>query len=252
MSSDIRIEGLRKSFPVAARQERVLLFDALQMHIEAGELAALVGPSGCGKSTLLSLVAGLEQPDQGRIDFTSRHADNRLAVVFQQPRLIDWLTVEENLQLVFERHGSLPDGDPDVLIQQLLHRVGLAQHIGSYPQFLSGGQKQRVAIARAFVLDPDVLLLDEPFSALDELTARRLRLLLQELWLDDSRQRPTGILVTHNAAEAAFLADRIYVLGGAPACFTRIIEVPQPRPRDPEDPELFEIHKRVIEALALH
>lgn len=252
MSSNIQIEGLRKSFPVTTEQGRNLLFDALQMHIQAGELVALVGPSGCGKSTLLNLIAGLDQPDQGRIDFTNHQDDNRLAVVFQQPRLIDWLTVYDNLKLVFERNGSLPKGDPDTIIRQLLQRVGLSQHAATYPQFLSGGQRQRVAIARAFALDPDVLLLDEPFSALDELTARRLRLLLQELWLDDTRQRPTGILVTHNTAEAAFLADRIYVLGGSPARFTRIIEVDQPRPRNPEDPGLFEIHKQIIEALALH
>jgi len=130
-------------------------------------------------------------------------------------------------------------------------RVGLQDHAKSYPQFLSGGQKQRVAIARAFALRPDVLLLDEPFSALDELTARRLRELLQAMWLDDSaRPRPTGILVTHNMMEAAFLADRIYVMSGQPAHFSAVIDVEAPRPRDPDDPALFAVHRKVMQALA--
>lgn len=120
----------------------------------------------------------------------------------------------------------------------------------SYPQFLSGGQKQRVAIARAFALRPDVLLLDEPFSALDELTARRLRQLLQDLWLDDEQPRPTGILVTHNMMEAAFLADRIYVMSGHPAHFSAVIDVEVPRPRNPDDPALLAVHRAVMAALA--
>ncbi|WP_315123098.1 ATP-binding cassette domain-containing protein [Comamonas antarctica] len=135
---------------------------------------------------------------------------------------------------------------------ELLARVQLQEHAATYPQFLSGGQKQRVAIARAFAIRPDVLLLDEPFSALDELTARRLRLLMQELWMDNAGPRPTGILVTHNMMEAAFLADRIDVMGrpgAGVAHFSAVIDVDIPRARDPEDPALFEVHRQIMKAL---
>ncbi len=250
MSSDIVIESLRKSYAGKGRgSARTTIFESLDMRIAAGELVALVGPSGCGKSTLLNLVAGLDDADRGRISFVGNDADTNLSVVFQQPRLIDWLTVEENIAMVFERHGRLPVQPQAQIIQDLLRKVGLTTHAKTYPQFLSGGQKQRVAIARAFAIDPDILLLDEPFSALDELTARRLRMLLQELWISNPERRPTGILVTHNMLEAAFLADRIYVMGGHPAHFTTVIDVEVPRPRLPESPEVFDIHRRIMAAL---
>jgi ABC-type nitrate/sulfonate/bicarbonate transport system ATPase subunit len=125
--------------------------------------------------------------------------------------------------------------------------VGLGGYEDAYPLSLSGGQRQRVALARAFAVLPDFLLLDEPFSALDELTARQLRLLLQDLWIEDA---PTGLLVTHNMMEAAFLADRVVVLRDRPAQIAKVFEVKLPRPRAPEDPELFALHKQIIEALS--
>jgi len=249
MSSDIVLRDLKKAYPVRNGDTEKTVFDGLGMTVRAGELVALVGPSGCGKSTLLSLVAGLDTPTRGDIAFEQDRDDIDLSVVFQQPRLVDWLTVEENVQLVFERDRR-PPGDAGAIADQLLAKVELQEHARSYPQFLSGGQKQRVAIARAFAIRPDVLLLDEPFSALDELTARRLRLLLQALWMDEAQPRPTGILVTHNMMEAAFLADRIYVMGGQPAHFTAVIDVELPRPRDPDDPALFAVHRAVMQALA--
>ena len=249
MSSDIILRDLKKAYPAHAGAEPKTVFDGLGMTVRAGELVALVGPSGCGKSTLLSLVAGLDLPTRGEIAFEQPRDEIDLSVVFQQPRLVDWLTVEENVSLVFERDRRLP-ADAREVAGQLIAKVQLQDHARSYPQFLSGGQKQRVAIARAFAIRPDVLLLDEPFSALDELTARRLRLLLQDLWLDEAQPRPTGILVTHNMMEAAFLADRIFVMGGHPARFTAVIEVDPPRPRDPDDPALFEVHRSVMKALS--
>ena len=249
MSSDIILRDLKKSYPGRPGHSDKTVFDGLGMTVQAGELVALVGASGCGKSTLLNLVAGLDLPTRGDIAFEKRRDDIDLSVVFQQPRLVDWLTVEENVSLVFDRDRR-PAGDAKMVAGQLLSKVQLQEHAASYPQFLSGGQKQRVAIARAFAIRPDVLLLDEPFSALDELTARRLRLLMQDLWLDDAQSRPTGILVTHNMMEAAFLADRIYVMGGQPAHFTKVIEVDLPRPRDPDDQALFAVHRQVMQALS--
>lgn len=249
MSSDIVISDLRKTYGGIAGKALATIFDGLSMHVKAGEIVALVGPSGCGKSTLLNLVANLEQPSYGTVGFDRPPSAIALSVVFQQPRLLDWLTVEENISIVFERNGAGP-ADGAQKTAELLARVGLTEHARSYPQILSGGQKQRVAIARAFAIRPDVLLLDEPFSALDELTARRLRLLLQELWTEEDGHRPTGILVTHNMLEAALLADRIYVMNGKPARFAAVIDVNALRPRDPDAPALFDVHRAVMRALA--
>ncbi len=246
MSSDIVIERLGKSF--ASRGKRsAIVFDALDMRIGAGQLVALVGRSGCGKSTLLNLIAGIDVPDSGSISFRGQTNDSNLAMVFQQPRLVDWLTVEENVALVFEREGRRPPGEPREVARSLLRKVGLIEHAESYPQFLSGGRRQRAAIARAFAAAPDILLLVEPFSALDELTARRVRLLLQSLWA--TSRRPTGVLVTHNMLEAALLADRIFVLSGHPSRIASVMDVDIPHPRDPEDPALFAIHRRVLHVL---
>jgi NitT/TauT family transport system ATP-binding protein len=249
MGSEIVLRDLKKSFGTPTGERGRTIFDGLGMTVRSGELVALVGPSGCGKSTLLNLVAGLDIPSRGEVRFERDRDAIDLSVVFQQPRLVDWLTVQENIELVFDRDRP-PQGQPHAVARDLLARVELQEHARSYPQFLSGGQKQRVAIARAFALRPDVLLLDEPFSALDELTARRLRQLLQDLWLDGAQPRPTGILVTHNMMEAAFLADRIYVMSGHPAHFSAVIDVDVPRPRDPDDPALFAVHRAVMAALA--
>jgi ABC-type nitrate/sulfonate/bicarbonate transport system ATPase subunit len=258
MSSAIDISDLSKRYNSSgsgtgrAGQAPATIFDGLSMHVQAGELVALVGPSGCGKSTLLNLVAGLEAPTRGEIRFdrAAVEVDVVLSMVFQQPRLIDWLSVAKNIAIVFEREGVQPAVGKEKALA-LLQKVGLRDHAASYPQILSGGQKQRVAIARAFAIRPDILLLDEPFSALDELTARRLRLLLQDLWQEEEQHRPTGILVTHNMLEAALLADRIYVMDGKPSKFAAIIDVDLPRPRDPDDPALFDVHRRIMRALGV-
>jgi NitT/TauT family transport system ATP-binding protein len=248
MSSNIHVQGVTKRYPpLGAAGERTVI-SQLDLTIKAGELLALVGPSGCGKSTLLNLIAGLDQPTQGGVRFDRPFAGINLGVVFQQPRLLDWLSVAENVGIVLRGRGNAAV-DVAHSVRQLLQRVELPEHAQVYPQFLSGGQRQRVSIARAFAVQPDVLLLDEPFSALDELTARRLRILLQAMWIDGEGPRPTGVLVTHNMLEAAFLADRIAVMGGSPAEIVRIIDVDVPRPRDPDDPALFEVHRQVMRAL---
>jgi NitT/TauT family transport system ATP-binding protein len=165
-------------------------------------------------------------------------------VVFQQPRLLDWLSVQQNVTLALDAAGLDP-ADLD-RAGTALESVGLTEYADSYPTVLSGGQRQRVAVARAFAVQPDLVLLDEPFSALDELTARKLRLLLQQLWM----QRPrTGLLVTHNPLEAALLADRVIVLAGRPAHIAAEYRVGRERPRSPEDPHLFDLHSRIVSAL---
>lgn len=248
MSSDIRIASVDKRYPARGGDAAREVLKSFNFQIRSGELVALVGPSGCGKSTLLNLIAGLDTPTRGAITFDQPFDSINLSVVFQQPRLLDWLSVQENIGIVLSRHDTDAQSKR-AAVQALLDQVELPEHATAYPQFLSGGQRQRVSIARAFAVNPDVLLLDEPFSALDELTARRLRMVLQALWMDEKRQRPTGVLVTHNMLEAAFLADRIIVMGGSPAGIRAVIDVDVARPRHPDDSRLFDIHRQVMEAL---
>lgn len=225
------------------------MLEHINLQVNAGELVALVGPSGCGKSTLLNMVAGLEPCTEGSISFDRARSDMRLSVVFQQPRLVEWLTATENIALVLE--ATVADAKERLHIaMDLLEKVQLSAHANTWPQFLSGGQRQRVAIARAFAMHPDVLLLDEPFSALDEFTARHLRDLVQRLWSEGGdKRKPTGLLVTHNLMEAAFLADRIVVLGGAPARVLQMVDVDLARPRELDSSEIFEVQRRIAKEL---
>jgi ABC-type nitrate/sulfonate/bicarbonate transport system ATPase subunit len=241
MSGTIQFKDVGKTYvrPQGGNTETVL--SDFNLEISRGELVALVGPSGIGKTTLLHLAAGLEEADQGKVVFTNGQAA-RLGMVFQQPRLLDWMPVQTNVDLVADAAGLDRKFGRDAL-----HAVGLADYRDAYPLSLSGGQRQRVALARAFAVAPDFLLLDEPFSALDELTARTLRLLLQDLWIKES---PTGVLVTHNMLEAAFLADRVIVLRDRPARIAKTFVIDVPRPRLPEDPRLFTLHKQIIDSLS--
>lgn len=241
MTPTLRFQHVDKTF-VRPSGEREAVLDDFSLDIVPGELVAIVGSSGIGKSTLLHLAAGLEQPDSGSVQFST--GKPRLGMVFQQPRLFDWLTAADNIAVAVNAAGGDIGKARDVLAS-----VGLGRYANSYPLSLSGGQRQRVALARAFAIDPDVVLLDEPFSALDELTARKLRLLLQELWLE---QAPSGILVTHNTLEAAFLADRIVVLGGKPAHIERIIDVTESRPRNAENSFYFDLHRDILATLEHH
>ncbi|MFC4563627.1 ABC transporter ATP-binding protein [Nocardiopsis mangrovi] len=241
------LDTVAKTFPGtrSAPEQRVL--EDFSLTVAHGELVAVVGASGTGKTTLLHLVAGLESPDRGSVRAGPPAGDGadsgagpgaRLGVVFQQPRLLDWLPVRTNVELALKAAGS-----PPAHALPALDAVGLADYADQYPSMLSGGQRQRAAVARAFAVDPDIVLLDEPFSALDELTGRRLRLLLQDLW---SRASRAGLLVTHSPTEAVFLADRVIVLAGRPARIAAEHRVDLPRPRSPEDPALFDLHRRVV------
>jgi ABC-type nitrate/sulfonate/bicarbonate transport system ATPase subunit len=241
MSGAIQFKHVDKTYIRAQGSKIERILRDFSLEIADGELVALVGPSGIGKTTLLHLAAGLEAPDQGAVAFAD-DGSSRLGMVFQQPRLLDWMTVQANVDLVADAAGNDRERGRNVL-----RAVGLADYADAYPLSLSGGQRQRVALARAFAISPQFLLLDEPFSALDELTARALRLLLQDLWIEQS---PTGVLVTHNMLEAAFLADRVIVLHDRPAQVAKTFIIDVPRPRSPEDPRLFAFHNRIIASLS--
>ncbi|TWH10352.1 NitT/TauT family transport system ATP-binding protein [Rhodococcus rhodochrous J45] len=242
MSAEIELKGISKSFVSKKTGSAQTIFDDFSLDVVPGELVSLVGASGAGKTTLLHLVAGLENADAGTVRVSTTDAPVRIGMVFQQPRLLDWISVTKNVEIAAKAAGqSLSE------IPELLEAVGLSEYADAFPSVLSGGQRQRVAVARAFAVNPDVVLFDEPFSALDELTGRKLRLLLQTLLTERS---VTGLLVTHNALEAAFLSDRVVVLAGRPARVVQDIRVDLPRPRSTEDSTLFDLHRDIIAHIA--
>ena len=226
----IALRGVSKQFRLS-RGNPVRALEGVDLEVREGEFVALLGPSGCGKSTLLRLVASLETPTTGVVtvrgqDPASMARAHRLGVAFQEHALLPWLSSFDNVALAFQVAGQHV---PRQQIQDLLRLVGLEGFERARPRQLSGGMRQRVAIARALALDPDVLLLDEPFGSLDAVTRRRMNLELQRIW--SQRPIPT-LLVTHYVDEAVFLADRVVVLSGRPGRIHSQFPVQLGRPRD--------------------
>jgi sulfonate transport system ATP-binding protein len=216
------------------------------LSVIAGEIVALIGGSGCGKTTLLRLIAGLDQATHGtvRVDGAAIRAPHpSVGVVFQEPRLLPWLDVAGNIGFGL---AHLPRAERRARVLRALERIGLAEHGGRWPRELSGGQQQRVAIARAFVAQPRVLLLDEPFSALDAFTRKGLHAQLLDLWAES---RPTILIVTHDVGEAVALADRVAVMRPRPGRLDGTVTVDLPRPRDPVAARTEEAVRRVLAAL---
>ena len=208
----------------------VLALDTCNLSVAAGEFVAIVGPSGCGKSTLLRLIAGLIPVSSGAITVSGKPVTGPLqdvGIVFQQPILLDWLTILGNVLFQIDMRAlDVEKFKPRAL--DLLQQVGLADFADMRPYELSGGMKQRAAIARALVHEPPLLIMDEPFGALDALTREQMRLDLEQLWM---RTRKTVIFITHSIDEAALLADRIVVMSPRPGRIEQIIEVDMARPR---------------------
>ncbi|MGD1996463.1 MAG: ABC transporter ATP-binding protein [Anaerolineae bacterium] len=227
------------------------VLDGISFQVTEAEFVCLVGPSGCGKTTLLRLVMGLEQPTAGRICLEGEVVDRPrrdTGVVFQEPTLMAWRTVEANVALPLEV-ARVPATDIRRKTRALLDLVGLAGFEDAYPAQLSGGMAQRVALARALIHDPRLLLLDEPFGALDALTRERMGRELLRIW---RARRKTAVMVTHSVPEAVFLADRVLVLGPRPASIVAEVEVNRPRPRTSAllgDPAFAALTRRVREAL---
>lgn len=237
----LNVDAVDKVYPNGAHA-----LEAVSLAVEAGEIVAVVGGSGCGKSTLLRLIAGLDRATDGRIRFDGESIEAphpAVGLVFQEPRLLPWLTVAQNVGFGL---AGRPRGERQRLVVEVLERVGLGDYAQCWPRELSGGQAQRVAIARALAPRPKVLLLDEPFSALDAFTRASLQEHVLDLW---AALRPTLLLVTHDVEEAAFLADRVLVMRPRPGRFSATIELRLPRPRDRYGASVEASKRRILNAL---
>jgi sulfonate transport system ATP-binding protein len=235
------LDAIGKTYP-----NGVHALQGFSARIPQGEIVAIIGGSGSGKSTLLRAVAGLDRASAGRVildgdDITAPHEN--IGIIFQEPRLLPWLSVADNIGFGL---GDRPRRERDNRAAAALARVGLVEKAKAWPRELSGGQAQRVAIARALVPRPEVLLLDEPFSALDAFTRRDLQDHLLDLWCDT---RPTLVLVTHDVDEAVVLADRVLVMRPRPGRLFADIQVNLARPRDRASPLFEAVKRRVMTAL---
>ena len=229
----IDVRGVRLSF---ARRgiDPLPVLDGLDLSVAGGEIVTLIGPNGCGKSTLLRVIAGLIPADSGSVrldDALITGPDPRIGLVFQEPRLLPWRTVAANVGYPMEL-GGVPAPERAERVASVLDRVGLRDAAHQLPGQLSGGMRQRAALARALVLEPDVLLLDEPFSALDAITRDRFNVELLKLW---GRLRTTIVVVTHSIPEAIFLGDRVVVLSRRPGRVVADVTVPLAGPRTLDD-----------------
>jgi NitT/TauT family transport system ATP-binding protein len=238
----IEVERLSKVFRRGDIETHAL--EQIDLRVELGEFLAVVGPSGCGKSTLLRLIAGLIPPSTGRITIDGRTVagpETQLGIVFQKPVLLEWRTVLGNVLLQAEMR-RLDAGAYVERARRLLSAVGLEDFEDRYPHELSGGMQQRAAIVRALIHDPSLLLMDEPFGALDALTREQMRIDLEELWLSTQK---TVIFITHSIDEAVLLADRVLVMSPRPGRIEKIIQVDLPRPRGLEARALAEFDQAV-------
>ena len=228
VADGIRLENVTICFGRGTSQKTVL--SDLSLNVSPGEFVCIVGPSGCGKSTLLKAIAGFVEPASGHITVNGRpvrRPDSDRGMVFQEYALFPWLTVRDNI-LFGNRVRRSPPAERDRTLEHYLSLVRLEGYGRYFPSQLSGGMKQRVALARAWANGPDVLLLDEPFGALDAMTRRELQGELLRIW---QAERKTCVFVTHDAAEAAYLSDRVVVLAANPPRIARIVEIVLSRPR---------------------
>jgi sulfonate transport system ATP-binding protein len=234
----LSFDHVGKTYPNGVRA-----LDGVSLEVAPGEILVIIGGSGCGKSTLLRAASGLDVATQGRVALdgvTIAAPHEKIGLIFQEPRLLPWLSVADNVAFGL---SQLPKAERGKRVALALERVGLTDKAGVWPRELSGGQAQRVAIARALVTRPSVLLLDEPFSALDAFTRAELQDHLLDLWEEG---RPILVLVTHDIEEALVLASRVVVMRAQPGRIAGILDVPLPRPRDRLSPAFEEQKRRVL------
>ncbi|MEC1521084.1 ABC transporter ATP-binding protein [Neobacillus niacini] len=243
----LTIDNIQKSF-VNDRKENVKVLDGINLNVKKGSFVSIVGPSGCGKSTLLYLVAGLDKADSGEIrvdgDLVSKPGPERV-VVFQEAGLFPWLTVLENV-IYGLNLKKMPKEEAKAKALDVLKMVHLSKYVNSYPHELSGGMKQRVSIARALVMEPDILLMDEPFSALDEQTRMVLHKELLEIW---RKTKVTIFFITHNIREAVLLSEEVVVFATRPGRIKEIISVPTMKDGVTPDSVTLNTEQRILSIL---
>ncbi len=241
----IRVDHVDKSFPT--RHGSISIMQDITFEVKDADFLAIVGPSGCGKSTLLRLIQGLDRPTAGSIAFRDQRVDGvakGMAMVFQNFALFPWLTVSENVAFGLEALGWEPERIASH-VERYVNVTGLEGFEEAYPREISGGMRQRVGLARALAVEPAVLLMDEPFSALDALTAEGLREEVLQLWRDPNLPPEAVVLVTHNIEEAIQLADRVVVLSRRPGHVLAEVPVALPRPRDRKSAPFYDLTDRV-------
>ncbi len=242
----VSLQGICRWF--AADSRRVPVLQDINLEIRNGEFFSIVGPSGCGKSTLLNILAGLDKPDQGVVLVDGRPIDgpgNGRVMVFQEAALFPWLTVRQNVEFGL-RMASMPADLRAEKALEYLKLVHLSRYGDAFPHELSGGMKQRVAIARSLVMEPEILLMDEPFGALDEQTRSLLQDELQQIWL---KTHKTVIFVTHSLTEAVLLSDRVGLMSARPGRLLKVLDIEASHPRSDGDPNLLLLRNEIKELL---
>lgn len=244
----IEVKNINKSFE-GKKSDRLSVLEDINLHIDDGELVCLLGPSGCGKTTLLRLIAGLDHPTSGEIvangEVVKKPSGDR-AVIFQQYSLFPWLTVLQNVTFGLEVTKKGSKDENVAAAERYLKSVGLIDFKDSYPHELSGGMKQRVAIIRSLLNHSPILLMDEPFSALDMQNRHKLQEQLIGVW---KRFENTIVFVTHDVDEAVYLADKIVILDKNPGKIAKIVEVDMERPRKRESEEFIQLQESIVDGL---
>lgn len=244
---DVKISNISKSFTKDTDKDLAVL-DQINFSIKDGEFVSLLGPSGCGKSTILKIIAGLEEPTRGEVLVNEKPIQGPgmdRVVVFQEGGLFPWLSVLDNVKYGLNLKDLTKD-EIDQRARDILEKVHLGNFVDHYPHELSGGMKQRVAIARSLVMNPDILLMDEPFASLDEQTRMVLHQELQQLWQETGS---TILFITHNIREALVLSDRILLMGTRPGHIKKSYEINSPHPRNTSDSELLSYEKEILSQL---
>jgi NitT/TauT family transport system ATP-binding protein len=242
----LEIKGIVKYFN--HESHKLMALDGVNLKVEDGDFVCLVGPSGCGKSTLLRIIAGLETPDEGQVLFDGKPLTTtgpERIMVFQEGALFPWLKVQDNVEFGLKMAG-IPKDERDQISKRYLDMMQLTKFADSYTYQLSTGMKQRVAIARALVMDPDVLLMDEPFASLDAQTRDLLLVEMQLIW---EKTKKTILFVTHNVAEASVLGTKVAVFSNRPSKIKRLFSIDFKRPRLVEDENLLKVQQEILSEL---
>ncbi|WP_062050633.1 ABC transporter ATP-binding protein [Bacillus sp. JCM 19034] len=246
--SNVKIKNVGKTFENKEEKTSYTVFDNIDLEVHSGEFVSLLGPSGCGKSTLLNIVAGLDKASNGVVyvgDHEVKGPGADRGVVFQEAALMPWMSVLDNVMFAIKKQYGKAEAKERAI--EYLKLVHLSKFINSYPHELSGGMKQRVSIARALAMDPEVLLMDEPFGALDEQTRSMLHKEVQYIW---QQTKKTILFVTHNIRESILLSDRIVLMGTRPGGIIETYDVPFPRPRKTGDEAFTSLEDRISQRLA--